>query len=120
MPLEINLKPFATTPALDMSGHTLGPLAVLAEFGPLVVTATVDSHPEAKRYPFTITHRASGQAVNHFGLFDLCCCAARQWSHMIDWNFPNYPHFPADSQMQRAKAYEGMKSTAVFPFGLLR
>lgn len=117
MPLEITLKPFATTDSLDMTGQRIGPLIVLEEFGPLVVTATVDSHPEAARYPFTITHRASGQAVNHFRLFDLCCCAARQWSK-FDWHFPNYPHFPADSQMQRAKVYEQMKETTVYRFGL--
>jgi hypothetical protein len=119
MPLEITLKSFLTVDSLDRAGQSLGPLVVLAEFGPLVVTSTVGSHPNAKEYPFTITHRASGQAVNHFRLFDLCCCAARQWSQ-YDWTFPGYPHFPPDSQTQRAKVYAQMKDTAIFPFGLLR
>lgn len=119
MPLEITLKASAVVQSLDRAGMSLGPLILLAEFGPLVVTPTVSSQPSAKEYPFAITHRESGQAVNHFRTFDLCCCAARQWSQ-YDWTFPGYPHFPPDSQIQRAKVYTQMKDTAIFPFGLLR
>lgn len=118
MPLEIILQA-QTTNFYDMQGNVIGGSIILADFGPLIVTSTSAS-PEAKLdpkiYPFTVTHRQLGMAVDHFMLFDLCCCAARQWAE-FDWNFPNYPHFPADSQTQRRRVYEAMKKTAIAAFG---